>query len=76
MGQVKAMPSANKIKIPTVPKVIRIFDKNATAWDYKTNPYINYINYDVVKDMLSKGLTTLTGTKRHKRCLENYFIFI
>ncbi len=66
MGQEKAMPSADKIKIPTLPKVIRIFDKSATAWDYKTHPYINNINYDVVKDMLSKGLTTLTEAKNIK----------
>lgn len=66
MGQEKAMLSADKIKIPTLPKVVRIFNKKATAWDYKTHPYINNINYDVVKDMLSKGLTTLTETKNIK----------
>lgn len=44
-------------------KVVRIFDGNATDWDYKSPPYIDYVNYNVVKEMLKKGLMDLTSTK-------------
>lgn len=65
-GKEPKISLADKPKVQTLPKVIRIFNKKATAWDYTTHPYINYINNDVVKDMLSKGLATLTETKNIK----------
>ncbi len=65
-GKEPALSLADKSKIQTLHKVIRILNKKAAAWDYKTHPYINYINYDIVKDMLLKGLTVLTETKNIK----------
>lgn len=65
-GKEHIVSLADKSKAQTLPKVIHIFNKKATAWDYKTHPYINYINYDVVKEMLFKGLTTLTDTQNIK----------
>lgn len=45
----------------TRPRVVRVFNKKASAWDYLSAPYIDYIDYAVVKDMLSRGLMELTG---------------
>jgi uncharacterized protein (DUF362 family) len=66
MGQEKVMPSADKRKMQALPKVVRVFNNKATSWNYKTHPYINYINYDAVKNLLAKGLTTITETNNAK----------
>lgn len=41
--------------------VVRVFNNNACTWDYLSAPYIDYIDYAVVKEMLSRGLMELTG---------------
>jgi len=48
------------------PKVIRIYNPKATFWDYKTKPYTNFINENIVNQMLKVGLCTFTETKSVK----------
>lgn len=43
------------------PRVVSIHDVNATNWDYATGFYWQYINQNVVNDMVKKGVMALTG---------------
>lgn len=48
------------------PTVIRVFSKKVTSWDYKTAPYVNFIDYGELKNMLAAALTAYTGSKSLK----------
>jgi hypothetical protein len=43
-------------------RVVSVYDSMATSWDYETGLHWNYIDQDVVRDMVSKGIMALTGT--------------
>jgi len=43
-------------------KVMRIYSAEATFWDYKTEPYVNFMSEEVVDQMLKAGLCSFTGT--------------
>ena len=57
-------------------KVVRIVDDNATSWDYTTGYYWEYVNQNVVNEMVKKGVITLTGMATEqdawKAILPNY----
>lgn len=59
-------PLTEKASYPALSKVVRVYNHKATTWDYKTPPYINSINYNVVKGMLQTGLLSLTATQNMK----------
>ena len=42
--------------------MIRIYGSEATFWNYKTNPYVDFIRQDIVNQMLRVGLCTFTET--------------
>jgi len=42
-------------------KVFEIHNEEATSWDYTTERYLDYINQDVVDDMVDEGVCELTG---------------
>jgi len=43
------------------PSVIRVYSPQATNWDYKTFPYVNSIDQDVINEMVTCGIKELTG---------------
>ena len=43
------------------PRVVSVHDSNATNWDYATGYHWEYINQDVVDNMVTAGVMTLTG---------------
>jgi hypothetical protein len=43
------------------PKVVRVYSNKAVDWDYKTEPYLDFANQEVVNKMLDEGLKELTG---------------
>lgn len=43
-------------------RVIRIYNPQATFWDYKTKPYTDFIHQDVVEQMLKDGMCRFTKT--------------
>jgi len=44
-------------------KVIRIYNKKAVTWDYKTPVYLDYISQKEVNRMIDAGVCALTGRK-------------
>ncbi len=46
-----------------IPEVISVHSPHATNWDFKTYPYVDFINQDVVNKMLDAGIQSLTGEK-------------
>lgn len=55
------------MRSPNKPRVIRVNSSRATFWDYKTKPYVNFINDEVVYRMINTGLCELTGTSSLKQ---------
>jgi len=44
-----------------MPKVIHMHSEGATSWDGSTVDYWNYVNQNVVNDMVDQGVMALTG---------------
>lgn len=55
---------------PFKPRVTRVHSPKATFWDYKTKPYIKFINQDIVDQMLAYGLRTFTRTSSASKAWE------
>lgn len=49
-------------KREALPTVLRVFNKKATFWDYTSAPYVDFIDYNELKKMLSAALIEYTGT--------------
>lgn len=43
------------------PKVIKVYNPEATFWDYKAPEYLDFIRQEVVDEMLGRGIMLLTG---------------
>ena len=43
------------------PRVVRAYDQNATAWDYQSNYYYDFIDQAAVTAMFASALQALTG---------------
>ena len=56
---------------PPQARVLEIHNEEATFWDYKTERYLDYINQDVVDDMVDEGVCKLTGVEDPKGAWRN-----
>lgn len=56
---------------PSQANVLEIHNEEATSWDYKTEEYLDYINQDVVDDMVNKGVCELTGLENPEGAWRN-----
>jgi len=68
--------SRNEIKVSKLPrehKVVRVYNKNAVSWDYKTEPYLDFVNQEVINSMLEEGLKELTGKNSIKEAWLDVF---
>jgi uncharacterized protein (DUF362 family) len=54
--------------------VVSIYSPNVTKWDYKTYPYVDYIDSDNVKKMLNEGVKSLTGEESSSNAWRSLFI--
>ena len=43
------------------PKVVKVYNPEATFWDYKTPEYLDFIHQETVEKMLGQGIMRLTG---------------
>ncbi len=53
------------------PRVVRAYSPDATDWDYSSNYYFDYVDQDVVNEMLMQGVLALTRGDINK-IVENY----
>lgn len=44
------------------PKVVHTYNSQATGWDFSTSWWGNYVDQDVVQEMVDRGVMELTGT--------------
>jgi len=54
-------------------KVISVHSNNVTSWDYKSYPYVDFIDYQKVKTMLDTGLMALTNTTKPEAAWNHLF---
>jgi uncharacterized protein (DUF362 family) len=52
---------------PQKSKVVSVRSSRATNWDFKTYPYVDFVDYETVKEMLNTGIRLLTGEKSTSR---------
>jgi uncharacterized protein (DUF362 family) len=50
--------------IDTLNNVVKIQNETATNWNYEDKKYLDYIDYDVVDEMVDEGILKLTGVNR------------
>ncbi|GAB4345962.1 MAG: hypothetical protein Kow0099_26770 [Candidatus Abyssubacteria bacterium] len=50
--------------------VIRVYDPEATSWNYRDQDYLDYIHQDVVNEMFHRGIMKLAGAPDPKRAWE------
>lgn len=62
-GPLESKPPKDKKMVKQRHKVVSVHSEKATNWDFKTYPYVDYINEDMVKNMLNEGIQSLTETK-------------
>ena len=49
------------VKVPRqYPRIVRAYSPNATNWDYESDYYFDYIDQDVVNEMVRTGIRELT----------------
>jgi len=53
------------------PKIVRAYSSNATSWDYSSNYYFDYVDQEVVNDMITRGVNVLTNNNP-QQLLERY----
>jgi hypothetical protein len=58
LGQVEARAAERLAR----PKIVRVFDDRATAWNYSSNYYFDFVDQEVVDHMLDLGVQCLTNT--------------
>lgn len=49
------------------PRVVRVYSPRATNWDYSTEPYFDFIDQNVVNEMVDRGICELTGENTPSR---------
>lgn len=57
-AKLRASATANQSR----PKVVHVYSSQATDWDYSTGWYGDYVDQDVVYEMVDWGVKELTGT--------------
>lgn len=55
-------PSPTATPLPAAPGVVHVRDSDATKWDFATGWYSDYVDQDVVYQMVDQGVMHLTGT--------------
>jgi len=58
----------------TQSKVIHIYDKDVTNWDYATYPYVDFIDQNRVNEMVSEGIRELAGNSNTGTAWEKIFL--
>ncbi len=46
------------------PLVLRVFSTRATFWDYRNNPYVDYVRDEVIDELLNTGLCQFAGCSK------------
>ena len=47
-----------------ISKLVIVQNEKATSWDYKAERYLDYIDQDIVDEMVDEGICRLTGSDR------------
>jgi hypothetical protein len=58
---VTALGQKIRIDPQRLPRVVRVYDQNASSWDWQSNYYFDFIDQAAVNQMFFQGLQSLTG---------------
>ena len=58
---VSALGQKTHIDPQRTPRVVRVYDQNASNWDWQSNYYFDFIDQAAVNQMFFQGLQSLTG---------------
>jgi uncharacterized protein (DUF362 family) len=55
------------------PKVVSVHSDRATSWDFSSYPYVDFSDYETVREMVSTGIQSLTGETTVSRAWRSLF---
>jgi hypothetical protein len=78
ISTVNAKSESNKSKSsliskPERSKVISVWSSKATYWNFETYPYINFVDYRIVQEMLNIAVMSLTGERSVRNAWNSIF---